>query len=336
MEQSRIKRRDFLALGLAAAGMPSTADAALFSRHKKKFPDKPIRLIVPFAPGSGTDFVGRMWAETARPHLGTFVIENNSGGAGALGGVAAAKSKPDGYTLLVAPTTAFVLELLLKRRPVYNPLKELVPISSFAISAFVMAVNPALPVGSLKDLVAYAEANPKKVTFGTAGIGSMGHLTGEMFKSLTKTPTITHVPYRGGNQLITDLVGGQISMMIVPATDQVLELQKSGKIKILAVTSPGRLLVAPEIPTAVESGVPDLVVFVFIGLFAPRGTPKAIVEQISQASRTAMADQTFQKKLVDAGYRPDPESTPEKVQEYIRYDLERWGPLIKQIGLKLD
>lgn len=218
----------------------------------------------------------------------------------------------------------------------YNPVKELVPVSNLAISAFVMAVNPALPAGSLKELAAYAAANPRKVTFGSAGIGSMGHLTGEMFKSLTKTPSITHVPYRGGNQLISDTIGGQISMLIAPATDQVLELHKSGKLKILAVTSPSRLIVASEIPTAVESGVPGLVVFVFIGLFAPRGTSKAIVEHISQASRAAMADQAFQKKLIDAGYRPDADSTPEKVQQYIRYDLERWGPLIKDIGLKLD
>lgn len=334
MDRSTIKRRDFLALGLAAAGIPSTANAALFS--KRKFPNKPIHLVVPFAPGSGTDFVGRMWAEYARPKLGTLVIENQSGGAGSLAGASVARAKPDGYTLLVAPTTAFVLEMLLKKKPLYNPVKELTPISSFAISAFVMAINPAVPAASLKDLTAYATANPQKVTFGSAGTGSMGHLTGEMFKSLTKTPGITHVPYRGGTQLIADTVGGQISMMIVPATDQVLELHKSGKIKILAVTSPSRLIVAPEIPTAVESGVPGMVVFLFIGLFAPRGTPKALVDQISQASRAAMADQTFQKKLLDAGYRPDPESTPEKVHQYIQYDLERWGPLIKEIGLKLD
>lgn len=334
MERSTIKRRDFLALGLAAASAPSAANAALFS--KRKFPSKPIRVVVPFAPGSGTDFVGRLWAETARPHLGTLVIENQSGGAGSIAGAAVARAKPDGATLLVAPTTAFVLEMLLKRRPMYNPVKELVPVSNLAISAFVMAVNPALPAGSLKELAAYAAANPRKVTFGSAGIGSMGHLTGEMFKSLTKTPSITHVPYRGGNQLISDTIGGQISMLIAPATDQVLELHKSGKLKILAVTSPSRLIVASEIPTAVESGVPGLVVFVFIGLFAPRGTSKAIVEHISQASRAAMADQAFQKKLIDAGYRPDADSTPEKVQQYIRYDLERWGPLIKDIGLKLD
>ncbi len=334
MSGSTIKRRDFLALSLAAAGLPGTADAALFS--KRKFPNKPIRVVVPFAPGSGTDFVGRLWAETARAHLGTLVIDNQSGGAGAIGGASAAKSKPDGTTLLVAPTTAFVLEMLLKRRPLYNPVKELAPISSLAISAFVMAINPAVPVGSLRELAAYAAAHPQKVTFGSAGIGSMGHLTGEMFKSLTKTPSIVHVPCRGSNQLITDTVGGQISMLIMPATDQVLELHKSGKLKILAVTSPGRLLIAPEIPTAVESGVPDMVVFVFIGLFAPRGTPKAIVEHISQASRAAMADQAFQRKLLDAGYRPDPESTPEKVQQYVQYDLGRWGPLIKDIGLKLD
>ena len=335
MNSSMIKRREFLALSLAAAGIPSTADAALFSR-RKKFPDKPIRLVVPFAPGSGSDFVGRLWAEHARPHLGTLVIENQTGGAGSIGGASVAHAKPDGYTLLVAATTAFILETLLKRKPLYNPVKELVPVSNLAISAMVMAVNPTVPAASLKELAAHAAANPRKVTFGSAGVGSMGHLTGEMFKSLTKTPGITHVPYRGGNQLITDTVGGQISMMIAPATDQVLELHRSGKLKILAVTSPSRLIVAPEIPTAVESGVPGMVVFVFLGLFAPRGTPKAIVEQVSQASRAAMADPAFQKKLVDAGFRPDAESTPEKLQQYIRYDLERWGPLIKDIGLKLD
>jgi tripartite-type tricarboxylate transporter receptor subunit TctC len=313
-----------------------SSSGAIFWRWGWRLRAHRPRPVVPFAPGSGTDFVGRLWAEAARPHLGTLVIENQSGGAGAIGGVSVARAKPDGTTLLVAPTTAFVLEMLLKRRPVYNPVKELVPISSFAISAFVMAVNRALPVASLKELVAYAAANPQKVTFGSAGIGSMGHLTGEMFKSLTKTPNITHVPYRGGSQLISDTVGGQISMLIAPATDQILELHKSGKLKILAVTSPSRLIVAPEIPTAVESGIPGLVVFVFIGLFAPRGTPKAIVEHISQASRTAMADPVFQKKLIDAGYRPDAESAPEKVQQYIRYDLERWGPLIKDIGLKVD
>ncbi len=334
MNTPTIKRRDFLTLGLAAAGMPSTADAALFAR--RKFPNKPIRVVVPFAPGSGSDFVGRLWAETARPHIGTLVVENVSGGSGSIGSAAVARSRANGYTLLVAATTSFVLEMLLKKRQLYNPVKELAPVSNLAISAFVMAVNPKVPVASLTEFAAYATAHPQKVTFGSAGVGSMGHLTGEMFKALTKTPGLVHVPYRGGNQLITDTVGGQISMLIQPATDQILDLHKAGKLKILAVTSPSRLLVAPDIPTAVESGVPGMVVFVFIGLFAPRGTPKAIVEQISQASRTAMADQAFQKKLIDAGYRPDPESTPEKLLEYIQYDLERWGPLIKDIGLKLD
>jgi tripartite-type tricarboxylate transporter receptor subunit TctC len=125
-------------------------------------------------------------------------------------------------------------------------------------------------------------------------------------------------------------------MMIVPATDQVIELHNAGKIKILAVTSPGRLFVAPEIPTAVESGVPGLVVFVFIGLFAPRGTPKSVIERIAQAARTAMAHEAYQKKLLNTGYRPDPNSSSEKVQEYIRSDLSRWEPLIKDLGLTLD
>jgi tripartite-type tricarboxylate transporter receptor subunit TctC len=213
--------------------------------------------------------------------------------------VGVARAKPDGHTLLVAATTTFVLETLLKRRPVYNPVKELVPVCNLAISALVIAVNPSLPVNSLKQLADYAEANDQKVTFGSAGLGSMGHLTGEMFKSLTKTSGIVHVPYRGGNQLITDTAGGQISMMIVPATDQVIELHKAGKIKILAVTSPGRLFVAPEIPTAVESGVPGLVVFVFIGLFAPRGTPKPVIERIAQASPMGLIRKSCSTLVID-------------------------------------
>jgi len=328
-----MKRRDFLLGGVTAVTAPFGDTCAFASA---KFPSRPIRLVVPFAPGSGSDFVGRLWAESVRPHLGALVVENQSGGAGSIGGVGVAKAKPDGHTLLVAATTTFVLETLLKRRPVYNPVKELVPVCNLAISALVMAVNPALPVNSLRQLADYAEANGQKVTFGSAGVGSMGHFTGEMFKSLTKTSGIVHVPYRGGNQLIMDTAGGQISMMIVPATDQVIELHKVSKIKILAVTSPGRLFVAPEIPTAVESGVPGLVVFAFIGLFAPRGTPKPVIERIGQAARTAMAQEAYQKKLLNAGYRPDPNSSSEKVQEYIRSDLSRWEPLIKELGLKLD
>ena len=329
-----MRRREFLSGAFATMSAPPAAEAAVFVGSK--FSRKPIRLVVPFAPGSGSDFVGRIWAERVRPHLGTLVVENQSGGTGSIGGVGVARAKPDGHTLLVAASTTFVLEMLLKRRQVYNPVKELVPVCNLAISAFVMAVNPAVPVNSLRELADYAAANSQKVTFGSGGVGSMGHLTGEMFKSLTKTPGIMHVAYRGGNQLITDTMGGQISMLIAPATDQVIELHNAGKIKILAVTSPSRLFVAPEIPTAVESGVPGLVVFVFIGLFAPRGTPKPVIDHIAQASRTAMAEPAYQQKLLNAGYRPDAESTSEKLQEYIRYDLDRWAPLIKQLGLKLD
>lgn len=145
-----------------------------------------------------------------------------------------------------------------------------------------------------------------------------------------------HVPYRGGGPLVTDTMGGQLSMAITLANVQLLNLHPAGKLRLLAVTSPGRLYAAADIPTAVETGVPDMVSFIFLGVFAPRGTPKAIIDQISEASRKAAAAPAFQKVLNEAGFRADTDSTPEKMREYIRYDVGRWGPLIQEQGLKID
>ena len=223
-----------------------------------------------------------------------------------------------------------------KERPAVQAPDAIGANANVAIIAYAMAVNPALPVQNLKELAAYATANPTKLTDGTAGVGSLSHLIGERFKSLTKTPHMLHVPYRGGGPLVIDTMGGQISMAITLANVQLLELHRSGKLRILAVTSPGRLLVAPDIPTAVEAGVPDMVSFIFLGVFAPRGTPKAIIDQIGEASRTAAADPAFQKVLNESGFRSDTDSTPEKMREFIRYDIGRWSPLVKELGLKID
>jgi tripartite-type tricarboxylate transporter receptor subunit TctC len=329
-----IKRRDLVALGLAAVAAPPAMLRPVFA--KSKYPNRPIKLVIPFPPGAGNDVIGRLWADSMKPLLGTVVVENVAGGAGSLGAASVARAKPDGYTLLLGGTNMIVTEALLKKRPLFDPLKDLVPISNVAISAYIMAVNPALPVRTLKELVDYASANPRKLSYGTAGVGSLSHLTGEMFKSLTKTSDIIHVPYRGGGPAITDTMSGQISMVITPATAQLLELHQSGKLRIIAVTTPGRLYAAPDIPTAVEGGVPDMVSFLFMGVFAPRGTPKAIIDQIGQATHAATAEPAFQKTLQEAGFRSDTDSTPEKLQGFIEYDMARWGPIVKQLGLKID
>lgn len=329
-----MKRRKFLTSGLAAVVAPSLLQISALA--KSKYPTRPIRLVVPFPPGGGFDAVGRPWAEKMKPLLGTIIVENQGGGGGSLGAASVARAAPDGYTILLGGSSTHVTEALLKKRPLYNPLKALTPISNIAFSAFAIVVNPSVPAQSLVEFIDYAKANPEKVSYGSAGVGSLNHLTGELFKSLTKTPGMVHIPYRGAGPAINDALGGQVPMITPAVTAQVLELHQSGKLRILAVTSPTRLTSAPDIPTAVEAGVQGMISFQLIGLFAPKGTPKAIIDEISQASRIALSDPAYQKMMQDAGFGPDVDSTPEKLQQYINSDLDRWRPLIKDLGIKLD
>ena len=327
-------RRDFFKYGLASLLTSSSFQRIALARSK--YPNRPIRLIVPFPPGGGFDAVGRPWAERMKPLLGTIIVENQGGGGGSLGAASVARAAPDGYTILLGGSSTHVTESLLKKRPLYDPLKALTPISNIAFSAFAIVVNPSVPSQDLGQFISYAKANSGKVSYGSAGVGSLNHLTGELFKSLTNTLGIVHVPYRGSGPAINDALGGQVSMITPAVTAQVLELHRSGKLKILAVTSPTRLKSAPEIPTAVEAGVPGMISFQLIGLFAPNGTPQAIIDEISQASRIALSNLAYQKTMQDAGFGLDVDSTPEKLRQYINSDLERWKPLIKELGIKID
>src|SRR5262249_34479830 len=172
--------------------------------------------------------------------------------------------------------------------------------------------------------------------YGHAGIGSLNHLTGEMLKSLTATPDIVQVPYRGTGPATSDTIAGQVQMVTPAVTGQLLEFHRTGKLRILAVTSPMRLVAAPDIPTALEAGVPGMISEQSIGLFAPTGSPQAIIEQVAKATRTALADATFQQMLVESGFQPEADSTPEKFRRFIEEDLARWAPLVKSMGLKID
>jgi tripartite-type tricarboxylate transporter receptor subunit TctC len=325
-------RRQFLHLAAGSAVLPIVPGIA----RAQAYPTKPIRLVVPFPPGGAFDFVGRPWADKMKPLVGTVVIENIGGGGSSLGAAAVARARPDGYTILLGGTQTHVNESLLKSRPLYDAVKDLDAIAGVAANALCIAVHPAVPVQNLKELIAYAKANPGKLSYGHSGVGSIQHLMGELFKSLAGTPDIVQVPYRGTGPLITDLVSGQVPMGTPGVTGQVIEFHRSGKMRVLAVTSPARLDAAPELPTAAELGFAGMTVMGSIGLLAPAGTPIGIVEQIAQATRTIVAEPAFKRMLIEAGIEPTLNSSPEKFRQSLAADVALWAPVVKSLGLKID
>jgi tripartite-type tricarboxylate transporter receptor subunit TctC len=328
-----MRRRDLLAYGASALAACTVAVQCAFAQ--RKYPDRPVRLVVPFPPGGGYDAVGRPWAERMKPLLGTVVIENQGGGGSSLGAAAVARARPDGYTILLGGSSTHITEALLKSHPLYDPIKDLEPISNVVVAPFALAIHPAVPARTLRDFIDYAKANPGKLSYGHAGVGSLNHLTGELLKSLTGAD-IMQVPYRGSGPATSDTLSGHVAMVTPAVTGALLELHRTGKLRILAVTSPSRLAAAPDIPTAVEAGIPGMISQQSIGLFAPTGTPKPIIEQISLASRTAIADRSYQQMLIESGFEPDLDSTPDKFRRLIEEDIARWTPLVRAIGLKLD
>jgi tripartite-type tricarboxylate transporter receptor subunit TctC len=325
-------RRRFLQLGAGAAALPAVSRIA----RAQAYPARPIRLVVPFPPGGAFDAVGRPWADKVKPLLGTVVIENIGGGGSSIGAAAVARARPDGYTILLGGTQTHVNEALLKSRPLYDPVKDLDPIAGVAANVLCIAVHPTVPVQTLKELIAYAKANPGKLSYGHSGVGSIQHLAGELFKSLAETPEIVQVPYRGTGPVIADLVSGQIPMGVPGVTAQVLEFHRTGKMRVLALTSPARLVAAPDLPTAAELGFPAMTVTGSIGLLAPAGTPIGIIEQVAQASRTAVAEPAYQQILIDAGIEPTLDSSPDKFRRSLAADIALWTPVVKALGLKID
>ena len=328
----KLPRRKFLQLTAGVASLPAMPRTA----WAQAYPTRPIRLVVPFPPGGAFDFVGRPWADKMKPLVGTVVVENIGGGGSSLGAAAVARARPDGYTILLGGTQTHVNEALLKSRPLYDAVKDLDPIAGVAANALCIALHPAVPAQNLKELIAYAKANPGKLSYGHSGVGSIQHLAGELFKSLAGTLDIVQVPYRGTGPLITDLVSGQIPIGTPGVTGQVIQLHRSGKMRVLAVTSPARLNAAPELPTAAELGFAGMTVMGSIGLLAPTGTPTGIIEQIAQATRTIVAESAFKRMLIDAGIEPTLDSSPEKFRQSLAADVALWTPVVKALELKID
>jgi tripartite-type tricarboxylate transporter receptor subunit TctC len=327
-----MKRRRFLHLAAGAAALAAAPRRA----SADTYPARPIRLVLPFPPGGAFDIIGRPWADKVSRILGTVFVENQPGAGGSVAAAAVAHTTPDGYTIFLGSSSIHLAEMVLRVHPLIDPMKELTPVAMVAITCFGIAVHPAVPVQNLKELIDYVKANPGKLSYGTAGAGTLNHLSGELLKSLTGITDLPHVPYRGAGPALADVIAGQIPVIIPAMTGQVLEFHRAGKLRLLAITNPTRLPAAPEIPTAVESGVPGLATQQVIGLFFPGGTSQPIVEQIAKANATAMADKAYMQSLIDQAFIPVPEWTVAQFDAFMKEDVARWKPLVDKIGVRLD
>lgn len=328
-----MNRRESLAFGLASVAATVLSPFGAFAQAQ--YPTRPIRLVVPFPPGGVMDTIGRLWAEQVGPSLGTIVVDNRGGAGGVIGAGEVARARSDGYTVLIGNTSTQILNPAVMRRPAYDPVKDFVTVDMIALSATSIIVHPSVPARTLKQLIGYARANPGKLSYGSAGAGTVTNLAGEMFKQRAGGLDIVHVPYKGVGLATADLVGGYIPMMTPNVTAQLLNLHRSGKVRILAVNAPTRLKAAPDIPAAVEI-LPNMIAQLFSGLFAPAGTPRPIIERLSQVTRKALSEEGFQKTLIQSGFEPVLDSSPEKAQRFVDQEHERLIPVIKATGFKLD
>jgi tripartite-type tricarboxylate transporter receptor subunit TctC len=301
-----------------------------------QYPDRPIRLIVPFPPGGVYDAIARPLADRLKGPLGSVVVENLGGAGGSRGTGMAARAPADGYTLLLGGTATHVVWPLAARRPVFDPVADFEPVTRLAVVGLSFVAHPATQLKDLKGLIEYARANPGKLSYGTPGAGTTNHFTGELFKTLAGVPVIVHVPYTGAGPALNDLIGGHIPLAVVNVTGQVLELARSGKLVMLAMTTPQRMPYAPEVPTAEESGVKGLLAQTFFGLFAPKDTPRAIIDRLAGAVSRVLAEQGLQDLYDKAGFTADREARPDLLREFLAAELARWKPVIDASGFKID
>jgi tripartite-type tricarboxylate transporter receptor subunit TctC len=304
--------------------------APLFAQS---YPNKPLRLILPFQPGGTTDIIGRIIAAKYAERFGQPVVPENRPGAGSnLGIELAAKAKPDGYTMVLTSPALTVSPGLYKKLN-YDPVKDLAPISMVVEGDYVLVIRPALPIKNLKDLVEYAKANPGKLNYGSGGVGTAPHLAGELLKSLAKIH-IVHVPYKGANLAMIGMMGGEVDMVVIGITNAVPQIQ-AGKVRGLAVLGKARVPSLPDVPTASQAGLDHFEVTSWYGLLAPAGTPRDIIARLSAEWAKIAADPDTREKMQGAGFETV-SSTPEQFSEFIRRDIARWGKVIKEANLSIE
>jgi tripartite-type tricarboxylate transporter receptor subunit TctC len=313
-------------------GAALAASATLPPRGARAaYPERPVRLIVPFAAGGAVDSVARVLGMALSANLGgSIVIDNRGGAGGVIGMEAVAHAAADGYTLLLSHSGFAAMPGLYRDLP-FDPVRDFAGVVTAASGAYVLAVNSAEPFTSVADLIAYAKANPGRLTYGSAGAGSIIHLAGEFFKR-TAAVELVHVPYKGAAPAITDLVGGQIRMMFAPAVNA-LPLAASGKLRALAVTSAKRSRLAPDLPTIAESGLPGFEVTGWYGLAAPAATAAPAVARLNAETNRALASADTVEQLRQQGLEPVGD-TPEQASAWIRSEVAQWTKVIRDAGIK--
>jgi tripartite-type tricarboxylate transporter receptor subunit TctC len=321
------------ALGLLALGLGAIVAPGLARAQPADWPARPIRFILPFPPGGGTDILGRLIAERLTAGLGQPVVTENRGGAGGnLGAEAAAKSPPDGYTIvLVAPSLAISPSLYSKLN--YDPVKDFAPVSLVATVPNVMITNPSVPAATLREFIALAKSKPGEMNFGSGGSGTSNHLAGELF-NIVAGVKLVHVPYKGVNLAMNDVLSGRVQLVFIGIPAAAPHI-KAGKLRALALAAPQRSAVLPDVPTADEAGLPKFEVTTWYGILAPAGTPRPVVARLNGELGRIMHSSEMKERL-DALATDPVTGTPEEFAELIRREIAKWGEVVREAGLKAD
>ena len=325
-----MQRRTLLS-ALAAAGATT---AAPWAAAQSTWPDQPLRWVVPYPAGGGTDVLARTVAEAMRQTLGQqIVVDNRPGASTNVGGQMVATAKPDGYTFMSADNAILAYNEHLFTKLPFNPEKDFTYVGGISRFPLALVVNPALEAKTVKEFLAYARANPGKLNYASPGNGSPHHLAMEMFKNRTKT-FLTHIPYRGAAPALQDVMGGQVPCMFLDLAAG-LPVITSGKVRALAIGSAKRVAALPDVPTLAEAGVPNTEVFAFQGILAPAGLPAAITTRLNTDLNKALLNPAVVKRMNDFGMEALP-GTPEQFRAMARAESKRWGEIIKAAGVKLD
>jgi len=322
----KLPRRRFLRLAASAAALPVASRSA----WAQDYPRRPVHLICGFAPAGGNDIIARLMGQWLTERLGqTFVIENRPGAGTNIAAEAVINSPPDGYTLFVTnPSSAINATLYEKLN--FEFMRDMLPVAGIAQAPSVFAISASVPARTVPEFIAHAKANPGRINMGSAGIGSTGHLAGELFKMMAGVNLI-HVPYRGNAPALTDLIAGQIEVLF-PSLGSSIEYVKTGKLHALAVTSATRSDATPGLPTVAET-LPGYQAVSFYGIGAPRNTPAEVVEVLNKAVNAVLADPKLQARLAELGYVPMP-MTPAAFGKFIADETEKWGKVIRAANIK--